>query len=88
MQLAQSKPNIGNDDTIVNGVSTREEGRSWWRAQGLHVVVMEDDTTVCQGVDVRRGDLRWTMESDVSPSLILKENRKLKYKFQVLFEGI
>ena len=55
--------------TRVDGVHSRHEGASAWGADGVDVVVVQDDSRVGQGVNVGGGDLVGAMEADIIPAL-------------------
>ena len=51
------------------GVTARHEGTSAGGADGVNVVVLQDDPTVGQSVDVRSRDLVGAVEADIVPAL-------------------
>ena len=55
--------------TGVYGYAPRHEGAPGRGTDGLYIVVVEDCTTVCQGVNVRCRDLTRPVEADVIPAL-------------------
>ena len=55
--------------TGVYGMSARHQGRPAGRADGVDVVVVEDDPTVGEAVNVGCGDLVRPVETNVIPTL-------------------
>jgi hypothetical protein len=62
--------------TRVWGVLPRHERRSGRGAEGGHVVAVQDDAVVGQGVDIRRRDLGGAMETHIVPSLNRRQNTR------------
>jgi hypothetical protein len=60
---------IQHTRTRVYGVVACHEGAPAWRADGVDIVIVEDDAGVGKGVNVRRRDLVGAVEADIVPTL-------------------
>jgi len=53
----------------MNGVKPSHEGCPAWGANGVDIVVAQNDSTVSQGVEVGSGYLVGPVKSDIIPTL-------------------
>jgi hypothetical protein len=56
--------------TNIGRVSSGEKSGSGWSADGLRVVLIQNDAAVRQSIDVWRLDLVGAVETEVVPSLV------------------
>ena len=56
--------------TQMYGMHARHESPSAWSADGVDIVIVEDDSGVGQRVNVGGGDLVGSVETDIIPTLM------------------
>ena len=56
-------------------MSASHESTSAGGADGVDIVVIEDDAGVGETVNVGSGDLIWTVETDIIPTLKYRDDR-------------
>ncbi len=53
----------------MNRMHSSHESAPAGRADGVDVIVVQNESTVCEGIDVGSGDLVGAVKADVIPSL-------------------
>jgi len=62
--------------TRVYGIFTRHESRAGRCTNGIDIVTIQYETRICQGIDVGRGNLRWSTKANIVETLNNMKARK------------